>query len=304
MKFALIGCGAQGLDYARAAKDSGLDLAVCADTRLAAAKKAAAITRARAATDCTRIIDLKEIAAVILAVPPDQAEPYITRAAKARKPILVASPLLPAAQKAVAAARSAKSLLYLAHASRVAPEMNAVAAQLAQRAIGQPGFARIVRVGLAPDAKHVAGALEVLFASDAAWLVAQFGAKARVFAQKTAAPKLDSAAVTLTFADGPIVQWVGTCSALASAPRASIEVCGSAGLVQYSSDDPILETDDGRAVRRASPLAQSAAARHLAQFLRALKDPSAAPAPDHDIAALRLLDAALQSAASGREVRA
>ena len=247
MKFALIGCGVQGLAYASAAAELGLKVAVCADPRAAAAKKAAARCRARATTTCNRILELSDIPAVLLCAPPRAILGYLRLAAKSRKHVLIAPPLAAVrARKALEAARAAGIHVYVAHDTRVAPESVALAAHLDQGAIGRPGFIRIVRVGASPHAKSGAGVLASFLPADLDWLAKRFGAAPRLFAQAAHAPRIDHASVTLTFPGGPIVQWVGTCRARGESPRASIEICGNAGMLQFTSDDLVLDRKSTR----------------------------------------------------------
>jgi len=308
MKFALIGSGAQGLAYAAAAAELGLDLVLCADPRAAAAKKAAAFCRGRATTSCNSALAHKDIHALLLCAPPRAIPGYLRLAAKAGKHALVASTLThdsDAMCKALDAARAAGIHAHLAHDSRVAPHFAALFAQLDQRAIGRPGFIRVVRVGASPGAKSGPGALASLLPGDLDWLVMRFGARPRVFAQSAHAPAIDHAATTLTFADGPIVQWVGTCRAREVSPRASIEICGDAGMIQFTTDDLILESTAaaGKSPQHSSPLAQSLVSRHLGQFAALLSSAPLAETCDHDTNVLRVLGAVVQSAESGKEIR-
>ncbi len=310
MKLVLIGCGVQGRAYAIAAADLAIDLSLCADPVSAAAKKAAALCRARAMTDCNSALAYKEIGGVLLCAPPHAIPGYLQRAAKLRKHVLIASPFASGvdARKALDATRATGVHAYIAHDTRVAPELGAIASQLDQAAIGKPGFIRIVRVGAAPHVKSAAGAVTSLLPADIDWLAARFGSKPRLFAQSAHAPGVDHVSVTMTFADGPIVQWVGTCRAQGETPRASIEICGTAGMIQFTTDDLVFESAmvQGKRTessRRSSPIAPSLAARHLARFAALVETTPEPEAYDHELTALRLLDAVAQSAATGREIR-
>ncbi len=308
MKFALIGCGAQGLAYASAAAELGFDMAVCADPRAASAKKAAARCRARATTVCASTIEHTDIDGVVLCAPSGAIPGHLRLAAKCRKHVLISSPLAAAARKAFEAARAAGIHVYVAHDTRVAPELAAIAAQLDQGAIGRPGFIRIFRAGASPDAPSGAGALVSLMSGDLDWLAGRFGAGPRLFAQRARAPGLEHVSLTLTFTNGPIVQWTGTCRARGESPRASIEVCGDAGMIQFSTDDLVLESspNSGNSTqfrRRESPVAASFAARHLERFAALIGSQAAGETYDHELDVLRLFEAVSQSARTGREVR-
>lgn len=311
MKFALIGCGARGHAYAAAAAGLGLDIALCADPSAAAAKKAAALCRARGTTNCDRCLVHKDIHAVLVCVPPRSLPGHLRRAAKSRKPVLIAPPLDPkteATRKAIEAARAAGIHVYIAHDTRVAPEYAAIAAQLDPGAIGRPGFIRIVRAGAAPGAKSGASALMFLLAPDLDWLAGRFGAGPRLFAQTAHGPGVDHASVTLTFPEGPIVQWVGTCCARGESPRTSIEICGDAGLIQFTTGDLVIESSSGAGKRpqsalRSSPISPSIAARHLSRFAALMGSDPAQEAYDRELTVLRMLDAVTQSDRTGREIR-
>jgi hypothetical protein len=139
-------------------------------------------------------------------------------------------------------------------------------------------------------------------------LVGRFGPALRLFAHTTRALNLDHASVTLTFAKGPIVQWVGTCRGGAAHPRTSIELCGTGGMIQCTTDDVVLEVSrivgkSSQSVQRSNPLSPSFAVRHLSRFMRVLESKPELASYKHDAAVLAVLDAAFVSARTGREIR-
>lgn len=316
MKLALVGCGPEGLAFAAAARSAGVDLAVCADTSLAAARKAAVLAGASAKKDIASVLKQKTIEAVLLGGSPAVRGAHLRQALAQGKHVLCPGPLaqdVTTAKTLLAAARDAGLHVYVAYESRVAPEDLALAQQLQAHAAGHPGFVRVHRAVRVPQsnaprkgkrARPGAGIIAGLLARDFDWLVRQFGLAGTVFAQAAAQPGLDHAALTLTFPRGPIAQLIGTRAANGLPDRISIEVCGTGGMIQYTSDDPVFEST-ARAGRtdRGSPIAPDLAARHLTLFLQRLQKPSAKVQYEHDLNVVRLIDAALRSARAGREQR-
>jgi len=310
MKLGLIGCGARGRALAAGAADLGLEVALCADPKPSAARQAAAACGARTIRNSNAILENKSIGAILICAPPRDAAPLCLRAAKARKHVFLAPPLAAdagSARKAFDAARAAGTHVYIAHDSRIAPEYAAIAAQLDARAIGKPGFIRIVRVGATHAPGAVSGALDWLLPSDLDWLVARFGRRPRIFAQTARAPGVDHAALTLTFPRGPIVQWAGTCRARGETSRSSVEICGDNGMIQFTTDDLVVEYTPIRGKSalvpdRVNPTAPSLAVRHLERFAALIGTAPQAETYAHDLAVLRLAAAAAESARGGREL--
>lgn len=313
MKLAIIGCGSEGLALAAAARAMNLDIAACADSSLAAARKAATLAHASAKKDITSVLKHNDIEAVLLGGPPGTRAAHLRMAVAHGKHVFCPPPLASdaaAAKVLLAAARDARLHLYVAYDSRVAPEDLALTRQLEARAAGRPGFVRvhravhmpIVRSGKRPaPGEAVIGGL---LARDLDWLVRQFGPAGTVFAQVAAQPGLDHAALTLTFPKGPITQLIGTRAAHGLPDRTAVEVCGTGGMIQFSSDDLVFESI-ARAghLERISPIASDLTARHVQSFLDRLAKSPAKAHYVHEWNVVRVIDAALRSARSGREQR-
>jgi len=316
MKLALIGCGPEGLALAAAARPLALEIAACADSSLAAARKAAALAGSVAKKDITSILKRKDVGAVLLGGAPAARAAHLRLALAHGKAVFCPPPFTadaPTAKTLLAAARDAGTQVYVAYDGRVAPEDAALAQQLDAEAAGRPGFIRVHRAVRVPrpagsragkTAAPGAAIISGLLARDLDWLVRRFGQAGTVFAQAAAQPGLDHAALTLTFPRGPIAQLIGTRAANGLPDRAAVEVCGTGGMLQYSSDDPILESTARTGLpERTSPLANDLRARHLQRFLDRLKKPASRQDCEHDLSVQRLIDAALRSARSGREQR-
>ncbi len=305
MRIALVGCGAQGLAYAAAASELGLDVALCADPRAVAAKQAAALCRAKPSTNCDKTLVCDDIDAVLLCAPAVSRLAQLRRAASHGKHVLCAAPLghsLAPARKALEAVRTASVSLYVAHDGRAAPEEFTLLCQLDQGSIGGAGFVRIHRSGPAAKGAH---AIECLLPRDLDGLFRRFGASPRIYAQTLHRPGLSHASLTLAFPAGPIVQWIATLGAPA---RTLLEMCGTAGMIQFSTDDTVLQVTPAPGTRaappdRSSPIAHGLPARHLAHFLATIEKPTAEATCDHELAIVRGVEAALRSARTGAEVR-
>jgi predicted dehydrogenase len=220
------------------------------------------------------------------------------------KHVLCAGPLAHTAApagKALEAVRAARVALYVAHDGRAAPEEAALARQIDQGAVGSAGFVRIHRSG---PARRGAGAIEAILPRDLDWLVRRFGPPARLFAHSVHRPGLSHASLTLTFASGPLVQWIATCGA---PDRTLIEICGTAGMVQFTSDEAVLEVTPGgkgaTPAYRVSPIAHGVQARHLVHFLASAERAGSEATCDHEFAIVRMVEAALRSARTGNEMR-
>lgn len=314
MKLALVGCGPEGLAFAAAAQSLGVALAACADGSLAASRKAAALSGAPAKKDVAGVFKQQDLEAVVLGGSPAIRQTHLRQAIARGLHVLCPAPLArdaAAAKTMLTAARDAGVHLYVAHDSRVAPADIVLAQQLEARAAGRPGFVRIHRAERVATsarggkrAQPGAGVIGELLARDFDWLTRQFGLAGTVFAQAATQSGLDHAALTITFPRGPIAQLIGTRAAHGLPDRASVEICGTGGMIQYSTDDPVFEST-ARAGRldRASPIAPDLPARHLRLFLQRLEKSPTKAQFEHDLKVVQLTDAALRSARSGREQR-
>lgn len=312
MKLALIGCGPDGLALAAAARALGLDMVACVDTSLAAARKAATLARTVAKKDIASVLKHKDIEAVLLGGSPAPRNAHLRAALAQAKHVFCPAPFAPdatAAKALLATARDAGAHLYVAYDSRVAPEDLALGRQLDEHAAGAPGFIRIHRAVRMPAESARSGKRSAsnesiitgLLARDFDWLVRRFGVAGTVFAQATSQSGTDHAGLTLTFPRGPIVQLIGTRTTHGLPDRASIEVCGTGGMLHYSSDDPVFEsTADGG---RTSPIAPNVWTRHLRLFIDSIQKAPAKQQYEHELNVVRVIDAALRSADSGREQR-
>ncbi len=315
MKLALIGCGPDGLALAAAARSINLDLAACVDTSLAAARKAATLARSTAKKDIASVLKHKDIEAVLLGGAPAPRNAHLRAALAHAKHVFCPAPFAPdatAAKSLLATARDASAHLYVAYDCRVAPEDLALARQLDAQAAGKPGFIRVHRAVRVPKTTASGGGkrgsnetiITGLLARDFDWLIRRFGVAGTVYAQATSQSGLDHAALTLTFPRGPIAQLIGTRAAHGLPDRATVEVCGTGGMLQYSSDDPVLEsTAHAGHTERTSPIAPDLWARHLRQFVETIQQSPAKQQYEHELNVVRVIDAALRSADTGREQR-
>ncbi len=302
MHLALLGCGPRALRLAAVAVDLGHVVAVCADPSRAQARRTASRLRTTAAA---RLVDAASGVDAVIAADPSPGLAAALRALKNGVPVFWNAPLTHdprLARRLLDAAQSAGSLLAPAYPSRACPEYAAAAAQMASGAIGPVGFVRVHRRAAHAGSAVKSAALDSL-AGDIDFIATTLGRVDTVFAQLVRRRSVDSALLTLTLARGPIVQLAA--NATTDAPRATVECCGSTGMIQFVTNQPILSLDSAGRGRRiaTSPLSPEVSSRRLAAFLSAAHRRMGAPQLAHERHVVRIVEAALSSARTGRAVK-
>jgi predicted dehydrogenase len=310
MKLALIGCGVRGQAFAAAAAELSLDVSLCIDSSIAAARRVAAGLNARPSRRPLDAISAAD--AVIFPDPLPAAAATALRALRAGKAVFWAAPI-------AANPKDARSLLDAAKASgvplvpdytaRVCPQFAAASAQVAADAAGPIGFVRVHRRARSPRPPKNGVALTAL-AHDLEWILSLFGPVAAVYAQIVRKQSVDCAMLTLTLAKGPLVQCVASSTAESDSPgHAAIELCGARGMIQFNTHSTILSIaphseSAGRPPHRTSPLAPSLNARRLTRFVETVQAGRLSEAAlKHEMRVVRVVEAALESARAGRAVK-
>jgi predicted dehydrogenase len=310
MDLALIGCGSRGNSLAAAAQVLGHRIAVCCDSSSAAARRAAKRFGGISATGASDA--LLHVDAIVISDPDPADYAIASRALNKGTHVYWAGPLAPHgkhARRMLDAAKDSGAALLPAYPNRACPQFAAAAAQVSARAIGRVGFVRVHRCSARTTGVGRSGpsALSSL-AGDIDWIASTFGHVRTVFAQVVHEHPVDAAMLTLTLGDGPIVQCVA--SAATNRPdRASVELCGKSGMIQFNTHEPILTVakhsgGTGRAASQTSPLSPPVTWRALRLFFTAVDSGRTHSAQlAHERHVVGVFDSALDSARAGRTLR-
>ena len=319
MEVAVVGCGERGAVYAAAAARCGLDITVCADVSEQRARKLARIHNAAATIRCKMALRSKAVDVVIVATPTPAHVEYVISASRAGKHVLCEAPFTRSAaqaRQAVAEIRKAGVVCHVARPLRFRPECRAIEAQLSAGKIGKVGYIRTYRTGPMPrgagnwyrDYAQSGGVTLEGLVHDFNWITKQFGAVNRVFCQNLERPGFDFAMATLTLESGTIAQVIGSWAhAGGSRPRLTIELCGMDGMVQYDSDEvPVRlarRSGDAAVESASSPMMESVEELEVEQFIAAMDGRGGPADAEEALGAVRIAEAALKSAETGRAVR-
>lgn len=323
MNVAIIGCNGMGRLHAQLAVACGQSVVACGDIHKKIADGLAQEVGGDASTDCMKIIERPDVDIVVITTPTPTHLEYILAAAAAGKQIFCEKPLcrtVGECRQAVAAAKKAKVKLFVAHVVRYFAEFETMRAQVKAGKVGKPGFVKMYRGGIFPagvdhwfrDYKQSGGVTFDSMIHDMDWLRYMFGDAERVFCQalrRSEPEPLDYAMVTIRMKSGLIAKLIGTW-AHPSGFRVETEICGDAGMVQFSSDEVPVSVarreEKGKAagmIVPSSPLPISPYQLEWRDFLQWLNG-GVPPrvTPDDGVEAVRLAAAALRSADSGKPV--
>lgn len=323
MRVAIIGCSGMGRVHAAAIQASGLEIVLCADKDPAAAEALAKQYGAKAVTNCRSAAKSKQVDVVAIATPTPTHLEYVKTAASAGKHIFCEKPFCRTTaecKEAIAAAKAAKVKLFVGHVVRYFHEFEAMKAQIAAGKIGTPGFVKIYRGGIFPGGPKswfanyaLSGGVTLdCMIHDLDWVRYVFGEPQRIFCQalmRTTPEPMDYSQVTMRMKSGVIANFIGTWAHPAGF-QVKAEICGDAGMIQFDSNDaPITsmkrETDAGPSmIVPGQPVAKSPYQLEWEDFAAWLTE-NRAPrvTPQDAMKAVRMAEAALQSAATGKPVR-
>ncbi len=318
MGVAIVGCGDRGAAYAAAVHRCGLTVSVCADVSEQRARKLARIHNAAATIRCKMALRSKEVDAAIVTTPTPAHAEYVLSALRVGKPVLCEAPFtrtIAQGREVLAEVRKRGVVCHVARASQSGPEYEAIEAQINAGKIGKVGYIRTYRAAPMPkgvrnwyrDYAQSGGVTLDGLVHDFDWISRRFGRIKKVFCQNLEQTGFDFSMVTLTLETGAIAQAIASwAQAKGSAPSLKIELCGTGGMVQYDSDEvPVRvsrRSGEGGPIA-ASPLSKSAEERELERFVAAI-DGGGDPARAEDaLQAVRVAEAALKSAKTGKAVR-
>lgn len=321
MKAAIVGCGAAGEMHARTATLCGLDVVACGDVNAKRARRLARSFKAEASTDCASVIRRDDVDIVVVASPTPSHADLIVGAAKAGKHIFCEAPLSRTAlegRRALRAAKRAGVKLFAGHSLRYDHAFAAIEDQVKAGKVGEVGFIRSLRAGACPsgegdwyhDFAMSGGVVLDQLIHDFDWIQSVFGRPKRVFCQnllRSHPHAMDYAMATLTLESGVIAQVVGSW-AHPLGDRIQLEVCGQGGMIQYDSEAAPLRAmkrsgANSKSVFTSNPVGKPAHQLAWEDFL-AWIDGKGAPrvSPEDALAAVRIAEGALKSAASGKPV--
>ena len=264
---------------------------------------------------------MAEAEIVDICLPSDLHVEFALKAIAERKPVFIEKPIARTVEEAapiVEAAEKAHVPVGVAHVVRYFPEFREGHRLVASGKIGTPAAARTRRGGLAPskgagnwfmDHTRSGGVLMDLAVHDFDWLRWTLGEVKHLFACSVGAKTMqgpDYALTTLTFESGAIAH-VETTWMDPGGFRATFEVCGSEGMIEFDSRlTPTLRTSTSDGSRGEAPLAATDDPYYneLKAFLDAVKTGKEPPVTARDgIAAVAIAQAAIESAKTGRVVR-
>ncbi len=260
---------------------------------------------------------------VDICLPTDLHLPWAVRAIEAGKPVLVEKPMAGTVEDCatmIDAAQKASVPLMPAQAVRFFPEF-AKAKQLVESGrLGKPAVARTRRGGKTPlgeggwfrDFNRSGGVLLDLAVHDFDWLRWTLGEVESVYARSALASNMvtigDYALVSLRFESGAIAHveatWLDP-----GGFRATFEICGSEGMVEY--DSRLTQTLHQPPTANRQPSSISPLLPHDDPFyleIRAFLDCVAAKTPppvsgQDGLAAVAIARASMESAQTGKSVR-
>lgn len=250
MNVAIIGCGGMGRSHAQMATNCGGKVVACVDTIRAAAASLAERYGAAAMTDPAKAIRRADVDIVAITTPTPTHACLVKAAAAAGKHIFCEKPFcrtVADCKRAIAAVKKANVKLFVGHVVRYFHEFEAIRAQIRAGKIGEPGFVKLYRGGIFPlgakkwfrDYRQSGGVTFDCMIHDLDWLRYTFGEPDHLFCQSLLRSKAiaqDYSHVTLRMKSGLIATVIGTWAHPAGF-RVTAEVCGSAGMIQFDSNE-------------------------------------------------------------------
>lgn len=322
MNVAIIGCSGMGRVHAQMAANCGLNIAICADKSRKAASELAAQFGAKVMTDGKKAAANKNIDCVLIATPTHTHLTFVEAAAAAGKHIFCEKPLARTTadcKKAIAAAKKGKVKLFVGHVVRYFHEFECMKAQIEAGKVGNPGYVKIYRGGIFPGGpkswfanyKMSGGVTFDCSIHDMDWVRYVFGEPERIFCQSLLkeSPLMDYSQSNIRMKNGMIATIIGTW-AHPGGFRVKAEICGDGGMIQYDNmEAPISsmmrETGSGPSmIVPGSPVAESPYQREWEDFIAWVQD-NRKPrvSPEDGLIAVKMAEAALKSAATGKPVK-
>ncbi len=323
MNVAIIGGGAMGALHAGNAVTCGHKLVACSDRRIEQAEAVAKQFGCEATDDSHELLKRDEVDVVAINTPTPTHLEYVRAAAANGKHIFCEKPLALTVQdseEAVKAAADAGVKLFVGHVVRYFQEFDAIRGQISAGKVGKPGYVKTYRGGMFPqgagawfrDFNQSGGVTLDCSIHDLDWIRYVFGDVSRVYCQRvtrTDPEPMDYAMITLRMASGIIANVIGTW-AHPSGFRVKAEVCGDKGVIMFDSAEASVhaqmrDTDPTKpsVIVPGSPVEKSPYLLEWEDFTAWL-DTGRAPRvkPEDAVEAVRIAQAALQSAESGEPV--
>jgi predicted dehydrogenase len=302
---------------------AGFNLAACVDAVPEAMNAVAREHGAEAIGDVDVLLERADIDVVAITTPTTTHKDLVIAAAQAGKHVFCEKPFCRTTKEckeALAAAKKAKVKLFVGHVVRYFQEFEAMRAQIAEGKIGTPGYVRMFRGGLFPGAEgswfhdyaKSGGATFDMLIHDFDWLRYTFGEPEHVFCQalmRTTPTRIDYSMSTFKMKSGLIANVIGSW-AHPSGFRVSVDICGSSGQIQFdSAETPLLVQKRQRAgagpdmIVPASPVDVSPYQLEWMDFAGWLAGGEARVTAEDATVAVRMAEAAVESAQSGQVVR-
>lgn len=323
MNVALIGCGGMGRLHASMAVKAGFNLVACADAVPEAMQSVAREHGAEACADAAALFKRDDVDVIAITTPTTTHKDLAIAAAQAGKHVFCEKPFCRTTKECketLAAAKKAKVKLFVGHVVRYFQEFEAMKAQIAAGKIGTPGFIRMFRGGLFPGAEgswfhdyaKSGGATFDMLIHDFDWLRYAFGEPEHVFCQalmRSKPSRVDYSMSTFKMKSGLIANVIGSW-AHPSGFRVAVEICGTDGQIAFdSAESPLLIQKRQRAgagpdmIVPASPVDVSPYQLEWMDFAAWLDGGTPRVTAEDAMIAVRMAEAALESAQSGKVVR-
>ena len=315
MKVGILGAGGMGNVHARHYRNiPGVEIAVF-DVREEQSRRLADVFGADLASSCEDL--LRQCDAVDLCLPTDIHKECALQAIASGCGLLVEKPIagsLADGAEIINAAEKAGVPLAVGHVVRYFPEFKKGHDLVANGAVGDPAAARTRRGGGPPKAEwfldhsRSGGVLVDLAVHDFDWLRWTLGEVAFLYSRSISSTKgfgVDYALTTLTF-DSVAVAHVEATWMDPSGFRATYEVCGSGGMIEYDSRTaPSLRTHTAGGSRNEGPLssADDPYFNQLKDFVAACRGERKPAVSGYDgFMAISIALAAVESAKTGKVV--
>ncbi|MBW7865588.1 MAG: Gfo/Idh/MocA family oxidoreductase [Candidatus Hydrogenedentes bacterium] len=322
MNVAIVGCGGMGALHAQMAVNCGLKVVLCADVVRKAAAGLAERFGAKVSTDPMKAVTAKGVDIVAITTPTTTHLPLIEAAAKAGRQIFCEKPFcrsVAECKKAIAAAEKAGVKLFVGHVVRYFHEFETMRTQIQSGAIGAPGWLKISRGGIYPggpgswfrDYAQSGGVTFDCMIHDLDWVRYVFGEPERIYCQalmRETPTQMDYSQVTMRMKSGLIATVLGTW-AHPGGFRVKAEICGSAGMLQFDSNEAPLSAElrataaGPNMIVPMSPVSKSPYQSEWEEFTAWLEGRGEPRVTARDaLAAVAMAEAALKSAKTGQPV--
>lgn len=323
MNVAIIGCSGMGRVHADALVRAGLKVVICADKAKPAAEALASTYGAKAVTNVAAAMRDKHVDIVLIATPTPFHLEQVKLAAEAGKHIFCEKPFcrtVAECHEAISVAKKAGVKLFVGHVVRYFHEFETMKAQIEAGKIGQPGFVKLYRGGIFPGGGKswfanyaMSGGVTLdCMIHDLDWVRYAFGEPQRIFCKaimRTEPEPLDYSQVTMRMKNGLIATIIGTWAQPAGF-QVKAEICGNSGMIQYDSLDApmqaqLREVASGpNMIVPGSPVNDSPYQREWEDFAAWISEGrTPRVTPEDGLQAVRMAEAALESARTGKPVR-